>query len=226
MNANTPAPPALTYDEILEQGCLTEDVVPLCLNGRLTRRYEAVAARIAERTAERTAEAEAARLTAQARANFAAAKAGEDNPDDRLTTRPAAPVVEPEPDAVPYVDPEQATADRLLAEMKRFTVPFTIRAVPDPDWNSLLEANPPRRDPSDAKKLDPRDWEGVNSSTFYAALVRASIAEPAHDDARFDRLMKLLTSAQFDRLAKVAADVNKRDEDLPFSLADLESPPR
>lgn len=221
----TTSAPALTYDEILDQGSLTEDEVLLCLNGKLVRRYEAVAARIAERAAAHAAALEQARISAKARANIAAVKAADGgDPDDRLTTRTPA---EPDPDPDPaYVDPEQGDADRLRAEMKRFTVAFIIRAVPDEDWSALLEDHAPRKDPTDAKKIDPRDWEGVNSSTFYRALVRASIASPEHDDVKFDRLMRLLTSAQFSRLAAVATDVNKRDADLPFSRDDWESPPR
>lgn len=224
MTTTTSTPPALTYDEILEQGSRTEDIVPLCLNGKLRRQYEAVKARIEERAAVREAEQDAAALAIKAQASIAARHAGEASADDRLVSKPPAELpAEEAPPAEPYVDPEQGELERLRAEMLRFTVPFVIRAVPDAEWNKLLEDHPPRRDPSDAKKTDPRDWEGVDSSTFYTALVRVSIAEPVHDDARFAKLMDLVTSAQFDRLAKVAAEVNKRDEDLPFSPGDLES---
>jgi hypothetical protein len=216
--------PALTYDEILAQGSPTEDDLLLCLNGRLTRRYEAVANRIAERTADHKAAQEALKLAARAQANFNARNAAEGDPDERLTTKSPAPAVEPVDDD-PYVDPEQPEADRLIAEMKRYTVPFIIRAVPDPEWNTLLEEHPPRKDPSDAKKSDPRDWEGINSSTFYADLARRSVASPPHTDEQWARLMTILTSAQFDKIIKLATDVNKRDDDLPFSRDDLESPP-
>lgn len=222
---STTAPPALTYDEILAQGSITEDVVPLCLNGRMRRQYEAVKARVEERTADHEAEREAARLVIKAKAHAAARAAGEAAvADDRLASRPApVPVPEDDPAEAPYVDEEQPELDRLLAEMMRFTVPFTIRAVPDPEWNKLLEDHPPRKDPADAKKIDPRDFEGINSATFYADLVRRSIAEPAHTDEQYARLLELVTSAQFERLIKTATEVNKRDEDLPFSLGDLES---
>lgn len=220
---STPAP-ALSYDEILEQGVRAEAMVPLCLNGRLRRQYEEVKARVDERTAEHEAEREAARLVLKAKAHAAARAAAEANGDDRLVSKPAA--AEPDPEDAedaPYVDPEQGELDRLRAAMLRFTVPFIIQGVPEGEWNQLLEAHPPRKDPADAKKTDPRDWEGVNAATFYTDLVRRSIVEPPHTDEQFAKLMDLVTSAQFDRLGNAAAEVNKKDEDLPFSLGDLES---
>lgn len=222
---STPAPaPALTYDQILEQGIRAEVMVPLCLNGRMRRQYEEVKARVDERTAEHEAEQEAARLVLKAKAHAAARAAAQEGGDDRLVSKPAAAEADPEDaEAAPYVDPEQPELERLRAEMLRFTVPFIIRGVPEGEWNELLEAHPPRKDPSDAKKNDPRDWEGVNAATFYTDLVRRSIAEPAHTDEQFARLMELVTSAQFDRLGNAAAEINKKDEDLPFSLGDLES---
>lgn len=226
----TTSVPALTYDEILAGGSIAEDVVMLCLNGKLRRQYETVKERVDQRTADHEAEQEAAQLALRARRNIMSARQAETAAaDDRLVTKstPAPADDDGDQDETPpaYVDPEQPELDRLAGEMKRYTVPFIVRALPDQDWNRLLEAHPPRRDPADAKRLDPRDFEGVNSSTFYADLVRKSIAEPAHTDEQFARLMELITSKQFDKLATAAAEVNKRDENLPFSLADLGTPP-
>jgi hypothetical protein len=218
------ARPALTYDQILDEGCTTEDVVLLCLKGSLTRKYEAVAARIAARTAEEMDAREAAKIRARAAANVAALRAEQAGADDRLSSKPAPlPVDDPGNDE-PYVDPEQGEADRLIAEMKRYTVPFVLRAVPDERWTELIGLHPPRRDPADAKKIDPRD-SNVNSETFYRSLVRESVVDPEHDDARWARLTRLLTAAQMGRLIATATDINQRDEDLPFSPADLETPP-
>jgi hypothetical protein len=224
-STTTSAGPALTYDEILDGGGLAEETVPLCLNGRIRRKYEDVKARVEERTADALAEREAAKLVLKARRHARAAVAGENPADDRLVSKPA-PEPEPEDDdaEAPYVDEEQPELDRLRAEMLRWTVPFVVRAIPDEDWNLLLEQHPPRRDPSDAKKIDERDREeGVNTATFYRELIRRSIAEPEHDDAKFAKLMKLITAAQFERVKRAAARVNLRDEDLPFSPGDLES---
>lgn len=218
--------PALSYDEILTHGGLPEETVPLCLNGRLRRQYEDVKSRVEERTAEHLAEQEARKLIIRAQAHAAARVAAEQTvADDRLTSRPAPETAPESGDAEDtYVDPEQGELDRLKAEMLRFTVAFVVRAVPDEEWNRLLEKHPPRKDPSDAKRLDARDAEdGVNVSTFYREMARLSIVEPEHDDAKFAKLMKLVTSAQFDRLRYAIARVNVRDEDLPFSPGDLES---
>lgn len=217
--------PSLTYDEILAQGVLAEETVPLCLNGRLRRQYEDVKARVEERLADVEAEREAARLVIKARANAAARVAAERAvADDRLVSPSPA---EPGPDddaEEPYVDEEQPELDRLRAEMLRWTVPFVIRAVPDERWNELLEKHPPRKDPSDAKRPDPRDAAaGVNVDTFYREMARLSIVEPAQDDAKFARLMTLVTAAQFARLRDAIAKVNIRDDDLPFSPGDWES---
>jgi hypothetical protein len=223
--APTGQPPALSYDEILDGGVLVEETVPLCLNGRIRRQYEDVKQRVEDRTADYLAEREAAKLVLKARRHAQARVAGAEGGDDRLVSKPA-PEPEPEDDdaEAPYVDEEQGELDRLRAEMLRWTVPFVVRAIPDEEWNELLEAHPPRRDPANAKAVDARDAEeGVNTATFYRALVRRSIAEPEHDDVKFARLMKKITVAQFERIKRAAARVNLRDEDLPFSPGDLES---
>lgn len=219
----------LTFDEILDQGVPNEERVPLCFNGRIRRDYEEVAARIEARREDR----DAARLVAESNARQAAAAAAEPSADDRLGVKRATPdeaaaaALAGLPDEATFVDPEQDTADRLLDEMKRYTVVFVLHAI-GPKWNEILEQHPPRKDPADAKKNDPRDWEGVNSSTFYTAMVRASLTSPQMTDERWDKLLNgpaRLSDMQFDRLADAAKRVNRQDEDLPFSLGDLESPP-
>lgn len=194
--------PALTFDEMLDQGSPHTELVPLCLNGELVRQYEEVLARIAVRAEARDAEREAAVKAAAA--------------DDRLG------VPEPEPvEETP--DPDQAEVDRLLAEMKRFTTVFKIVSIGE-KYNELLEKHPPRLDANDAKRLDPRDSRGYNSATFPRALVRESIAEPEMTDARWEKLMRgrsRISDAQVDRLWTAALLVNRSDADLPFSHADL-----
>src|SRR6185312_7293524 len=115
--------------------------------------------------------------------------------DDRLVSKPAPEPEDPEDAETPaYVDEEQPELDRLKAEMLRWTVPFVLRAIPEADWSQMLEAHPPRKDPSDAKKIDLRDAEdGVDTSTFYHDLIRQAIAEPEHDDEKFAKLSALIT---------------------------------
>ncbi|GLY08272.1 hypothetical protein [Actinoplanes sp. NBRC 101535] len=196
----------LTFDQILDEGSPSQAQVPLCLNGRLVQQYEAVIARIGARAADRAA---AARV---------AGRVDPDDPDRRLGTRaPGVPVE--------VRDPEQEEADRLQQEMRRFTVVFTLANI-GAEYNKLIQAHPPRRDPADAKRLHPHDSEGFNSITFFPALVRLSLAEPEMTDARWEKLLTgraRISDAQFERLAEAAVKVNRRDHDLPFSLGDLES---
>lgn len=198
--------PALTFDEMMAQGEPAVEYVPLCLNGKLVKQYEEVTARIADRAA-------LADLAAQEAAAPAA-----DDPDARLAGAPAP--TAPSPAGTP--DPEQEEADRLRTEMKRFTQVFTIHSL-GAAYNELIEQHPPRADKFDSKKVDTRDLEGFNSGTFYPALIRASITEPKMNDARWEKLMRgpaRISDAQLDRLAHAAVLVNRRDQNLPFSLDD------
>ncbi|HEX8345705.1 MAG TPA: hypothetical protein VF657_13365 [Actinoplanes sp.] len=193
----------LALDDILDEASLPEQTVLLCLNGKLRAQYDQMKARIDARAEE----AEQARLAATAARTVA---------DDRLGAKTPAALV-----AVP--DPEQPALDALVVKMRRYTIGCVLRAIPSQDWNRLVEKHPPRK-LADNGRFDPRDGDGVNSRTFYPELVRLSLAEPAMTDAQYEKLMGKVTDAMFDRLAQAAADVNRRDEDIPFSLGGSESP--
>lgn len=210
--------PALSFDEILEQGSPTQETVWLCLNGELRARYDEIADRIESRRQERAA----ARLEAEERAR----RNAEPGEDDRLATRPEP--VDPVPAEDTVVDPEQPAADDLIEQMKRWTVPFVLASVGE-RYNELVLENPPRRDPNDAKLIDPRDRSGFNTLKFYPALVRESLIKPEMTDERWEKLRTgpaRLSDRQFEQLANAAVRVNRQDYDLPFSPADLETPPR
>lgn len=184
------------FDQILDSASLPETAVALCLNGRLRRQYEDVKARIDDRRAA----ADVRRV--------------DGIEDTRMSDRP----YEVDP------DPEQPELDRLEAEMRKYTVEFVLRALPSQEWSRLCEKHPPRRLKEDKTKVDPRDYGGVNQAMFYPELVRKSIVSPELSDEQWDKLDGALTNAQFDRLANAAATVNRRDEDVPFSLRGSESP--
>ncbi|WP_431935793.1 hypothetical protein [Micromonospora sp. RP3T] len=193
MADTTPAgPPAATsdddFDRLVAGANMPEIPVPLCLDGKLRRQYEEVKDRIASRAAERTA------------------AAAIDASDVRLGTRSPA---DDEP------DPEQAHADELVERMRAATVVFLVRAMSSTDYNRLLEAHPPRKDPTTGR-VDMRDFHGYHAGTFPNALVRKSIAAPTMTDQRWAQLDAALTDAQFDKLFQAAANCNRRDEDLPF----------
>lgn len=193
--------PALTFDEMLEQGQPATEYVPLCLNGELVKKYEEITARIEHRAA-------LAQMGAQV---------DENDPDIRLGGGAPAPAGALKPGEP---DPEQEEADRLKAEMRRFTQVFVLNAVGE-KYQELLEQHPPRPDPLDAKKYHPEDRQGFNSMTFYPALVRASIVKPEMTDPRWEKLMRgksRISDGQFDRLAAAAIKANKKDDDLPFLL--------
>jgi hypothetical protein len=185
------------FDALIEEATLPEKPVRLCVHGNLRREYEEVKARIEERGAERDAERTAA----------AAAAAGMTN-DVRLATR--------SPEAAPAErDPEQDRLDELAELMRAKAITFVVRAMPSKEYNALVAKHPPRREPNTGR-VDPRDYQGFNANTFYPELVRLSIAKPTMTPERWAKLDVKLTDAQFDKLANAAAEVNRRDEDLPF----------
>lgn len=189
-----------------EETGLPEVEVPLALSGKLRRQYEAVRERIEQRAAERAAQ----RAVDTARRMGLGGDAGG---DDRLGVRRA----DPEAGASD-VDPEQAELDRLHEALKKYVKIFILRALPSTDWNRLMEQHPPRKNASTGK-LDERDAEGFNSSTYFPELVRRSIvSHDMLDDGRWAKFNDTISDAQFDRLVKAAVEVNRRDEDIPFSL--------
>jgi hypothetical protein len=186
------------FDQLISDASLPETVVPLCVHGTLRREYEQTKERVEERAAQRDAE----RTAAAARALT----------DDRLATKA--------PDDAPVVDPEQGRLDELIELMRAKAINVLVRALPSRTYSNLVAAHPPRRDPNTGRG-DPRDYTGANAglfntTTFWPALVRASIARPTMTDARWAALEAMLTDAQFDKLAHAAARVNRRDDDVPF----------
>jgi hypothetical protein len=190
----------LNLDAILDAASLPERGVKLCLNGKLRRKYETVRDAIAEREAE----ADAGELSDQLKAADAPA-------DTRLGTK-----APEKPAAVPADDPARVELAALLEQMKEHTVEFVVQGIPSQEWGELLEKHPPRK-LADTGRLDPRDAsDGVNTSTFYPELVKRALTEPEMTDAQYEKVMGVLTDAQFNRLAKAAGEVNVQDEDVPF----------
>ncbi|QKW15384.1 hypothetical protein [Verrucosispora sp. NA02020] len=181
----------MDFDLLLDEASPRETVVPLCLNGKLRAEYEAVKARIDERAA-----------------NADDGGGGGLDGDDRMASRTA----KPEPDL------EQPVLDDLVEKMRAHTVPFKLRALGRQEWADLFSKYPPREDRQTGKR-DPRDTMGVNATDFFPALVRASVFEPAMTPERWVKLDKVLSDAQFDKLATAAWLLNRVEEDVPFSLS-------
>jgi hypothetical protein len=196
------------FDSLLADAVLPYQSVRLCLNGKLRREYEEVKARIDERAAQRDAAATAA----------AAEAAG--LKDVRLGTK----IPEPAAPGAGERDPEQDRLDELAARVRAESAEIVVQAKPSSEYNKLLQAHPPRKDPATGR-IDQRDYAGYNSSTFPAELVRASIVKPQMTPERWARLDAALTDIQFDRLFNACAEVNRKDEDVPFSPSDSEPTP-
>lgn len=130
---------------------------------------------------------------------------------------------------------ERATKRRLAEQMEDLrqrmlagTVQFRLRALPrkrtpdmaadQPVWHELVEAHPPRLD-AKGKVIKEDAGFGLNRATFPEALVRGSIIKPAIDDARWAKLDAKMSDAQFEQLFVKAWALNRREIDVPFSLA-------
>lgn len=110
--------------------------------------------------------------------------------------------------------------EELRQEMKAHTYPFRLRAMTRPAWRAFIADHPPRKD-DETGELDERDrYVGINSETFYPALVRTSVVDPVMTDDEWRLLLdEALTDRQFDALSNAAWELNRRDVDVPFSLA-------
>lgn len=141
----------------------------------------------------------------KARIDARAAASAPADPAAAADTRLSTPAAEP--------DPEQGLLEDLKAQMREWTQVFTIRAMNEQDFRRLVEQHPPRTKDG---KTDPRDYEGVNSETYYPALLRASIAEPEMTEERWAKLVEKLSPGQRVKLSDAAVLINGREEDIPF----------
>ena len=119
-------------------------------------------------------------------------------------------------------DPErqrlQAELDRIAGEMAEGTVPFVLRALPQAEFQMLIDSHPPRRVGDDVNEADARS--GFNRATFYRTLIPASVVEPALDAQEWALLFDVgLSQGQFMKLAAAAMEVNGDPVDVPFSSA-------
>ncbi len=109
--------------------------------------------------------------------------------------------------------------EALQTEMRDSTVDFRLRAMPRGKFRALIGAHEPRRDAEDNVVEDDR-LSGVNSETFYPALIRASTVAPEPTDAEWQQLLdETLSDAQYEELFTVAWQLNRSPIDVPFSRA-------
>jgi hypothetical protein len=107
----------------------------------------------------------------------------------------------------------QARIRDLEEQMRGATYDFRFRALTRRGWHAFVAEFPPRPD-------NERDAAiGVNTETFFDALIRKCLVDPALDDEAWFRLNENLTDRQYDTLSDAAWGLNRRDVDVPFSPA-------
>lgn len=109
--------------------------------------------------------------------------------------------------------------EALQAEIAEHSYTFRLRALPHREWRALIGQHPPRviKDAEGEERIDTRDmYVGINTETFYDALIRASLVEPDLDDVQFSELVDKITDRQYDELSDAAWGLNRREVD-PFS---------
>lgn len=108
--------------------------------------------------------------------------------------------------------------DRIEAQ----TVVLVLKALPRPEFRSLKDAHPPRRDPEGNPLPEHADdWRlGVNVDTFFDPLIRAELVSPVLDEDTLTMLLEeRLTDGQWDALTTVAWNLNLDKISVPFSSA-------
>ena len=111
-------------------------------------------------------------------------------------------------------------ADRIQAleeQMREHTYAFRLRAMPKPKFRAIVAAHPSRRD--DEGRVIDADRLGVNSETFFDALILTCLVDPELTAEEFGELADVLTENQYDHLSTAAWNLNKDEVDIPFSLA-------
>jgi hypothetical protein len=119
----------------------------------------------------------------------------------------------------------QAEMMELEEQMRAATVPFVLRAIPRLRFRALMAEHPPRKD--DQGKPLAADWNGINQSTYYDALIRESVVAPTLDDDLWKKLFEeKLSDRQYQELSDAAWNLSREKVDYPFLLnASRQTPP-
>jgi hypothetical protein len=106
--------------------------------------------------------------------------------------------------------------DEISDQMTANTLNIRLRALPRPEWVALIgEYQPPPDDP-EAQRV------GVDLEPFLQVATRRCVVEPAMDDDDWAALVKVLSSAEWDKLAGACWSLNRTGVDIPKSqLASL-----
>jgi len=131
----------------------------------------------------------------------------------------------------------QARIRDLEEQMRAGTYDFRLRALGRTVWHAFVAEHVPRPDNEQDAAI------GVNTETFFEALIKVSTVDPDMGidveaylkalvaakasgspspnlpDGRWPELFEKLTDRQFDSLSDAAWGLNRRDVDVPFSPA-------
>lgn len=109
-------------------------------------------------------------------------------------------------------------------EMREATVPFVLRALPRPRFRALVSEHPPRKG-EDGNPVS-QDWNGVNHSTYYSALIRECTVTPELDDETWRLLLdEKLSDRQYEDLSEAAFDISRDKIDYPFMYGAFQPKP-
>lgn len=112
-----------------------------------------------------------------------------------------------------------AVIEELEERMSESTYEFVVTALPKPKWRALVAAHQPRRG-DDGEVVEDDRSQGVNTETFYPAIIHACVVDPVLTDEQWSELLdEKLTDAQFGELAGAAFVVNAGTVSVPFSRA-------
>lgn len=146
-------------------------------------------------------------------------------------------LVENPPDSLDTgTDAARERVEFITEQMREASQVFRFRALPPPDWDALLAEHPPRQGEDGEPVKD--DAVGVNTATFYDAVIRTCCVDPVPTDEQWRYLLGdnparaeelkaegkpvekgVLSSRQFGQLADAAWRVNRSAVDVPFSRA-------
>lgn len=105
--------------------------------------------------------------------------------------------------------------EELMAES---TVEFRLRALPRRKWAALVVKHPARTD--DAGRVLDSDRLGVNVDAFMEAALHQCIVEPVLTEEEWAGFVdEGMTDAQYEQLTDAVWALNRREVDVPFSLA-------
>lgn len=127
-------------------------------------------------------------------------------------------------DSLGDIDPTHALAERvgdLEQRMAAATLTLRLRALPQyaakPEavtWARLWKQHPLGEDAEERDRT-----LGINTATFFPALVKACTVSPTMTEARWDALLGKLSDGQYSLLTTAAWVLNRGDVDVPFSFA-------